>query len=116
MCQKFHNTSTLGRLFEVQGAAPAELENSDDEEKQLRRVFAKTAAQIDSVIESRNASNVIEEDSSRWGYQTWLNRAGWKRHLKGLDRLSSIPDGTIAGSGYCSIRVAEFPSYCSAEL
>ena len=87
MCQKFHNTSTLGRLFEVQGAAPAELENSDDEEKQLRRVFAKTAAQIDSVIESRNASNVIEEDSSRWGYQTWLNRAGWKRHLKGLDRL-----------------------------
>ncbi|KAI1676246.1 Superfamily II DNA helicase [Pyrenophora tritici-repentis] len=86
MCQKFQNTSTLGRLFEVQGAAPAE-PDSDEEETQLKRALAAATTQIDQIMERRNPSNVIEEDSSRWGYQTWLNRAGWKRHLKGLDRL-----------------------------
>ncbi|KAJ6194071.1 hypothetical protein J3E72DRAFT_199128, partial [Bipolaris maydis] len=87
MCQKFQNTSTLGRLFEVQGAAPAEPVDSDEGETQLRRAFALATTQVDQAVERRNPSNVIEEDSSRWGYQTWLNRAGWVRHLKGLDRL-----------------------------
>lgn len=87
ICQKFQNTSTLGRLFEVQGAAPAEPADSDEEETQLRRALAASIVQIDRVVESRNPSNVIEEDSSWWGYQSWLNRAGWVRHLKGLDRV-----------------------------
>ncbi|KAL6158268.1 hypothetical protein ACJBU6_04065 [Exserohilum turcicum] len=86
VCQKFQNTSTLGRLFEVQGVAPAEPDDGDHEETEFRRALTVSATQIDQVVENKSASNIIEEDSSRWGYQTWLNRAGWARHLKGLDR------------------------------
>ncbi|KAI1676432.1 DUF3505 domain containing protein [Pyrenophora tritici-repentis] len=60
---KFQNTSTLGRLFEVQGAAPAE-PDSDEEETQLKRALAAATTQIDQIMERRNPSNVIEEDSS----------------------------------------------------
>ncbi|USP79366.1 hypothetical protein yc1106_06640 [Curvularia clavata] len=87
ICQKFQNTGTLGRLFEVQSAAPAEPADSDDGETQLRRAFTTAITQIDQVIESKKASNVVEEDGSRWGFEDWLERAGWVRHLKGLDRL-----------------------------
>ena len=86
MCQKFQNSSTLGRLFEVQGAAPTEPDYGD-EDTRLKKALAAAITQIDQVVESRKASHVIEEDGSRWGFQKWLNRAGWERHLKGLDRL-----------------------------
>ncbi|KAF5852821.1 hypothetical protein GGP41_008241 [Bipolaris sorokiniana] len=56
-CQKLHGTSILGILFQIYEA-----------------------------VESRNLSTIISEDSSRWGYQAWLNRTGWARHLKGLNR------------------------------
>ncbi|KAL6169127.1 hypothetical protein ACJQWK_05485 [Exserohilum turcicum] len=86
MCQKFQNSSTLGRLFEVQGAAPTEPDYGD-EDTRLKKALAAAITQIDQVVESRKASHVIEEDGSWWGFQKWLNRAGWERHLKGLDRL-----------------------------
>ncbi|EUC26743.1 hypothetical protein COCCADRAFT_78417, partial [Bipolaris zeicola 26-R-13] len=86
LCQKLHNASTLGRLFPVQGAVPIEPDDGDDEEARLRQAFAAAATQIDQVVERKNPNNVIEDDSSQWGYQVWLNRAGWARHLGGLSR------------------------------
>lgn len=68
--QKFQSTSTLGRLFEIQGVTPAEPNDGNHEKTQLKRALTVSATQIDQVVESKSASNIIEEDSSRWGYQT----------------------------------------------
>lgn len=65
---------------------PIKPDDGDDEEARLRQAFAAAATQIDQVVERKNPNNVIKDDSSRWGYQVWLNQAGWARHLGGLSR------------------------------
>ncbi|KAL6162840.1 hypothetical protein ACJQWK_10444 [Exserohilum turcicum] len=56
-CQKFHNTGTLGRLFQVSGDAPVEVAGEEG-----------------------------DADDNRYDFKRWLNRIGWARHLKPLKR------------------------------
>jgi hypothetical protein len=49
--------------------------------------MAKTEAQLSQALQEADAKTAaVQDNESRWSYTPWLNRAGWSRHLKGLDR------------------------------
>jgi hypothetical protein len=86
-CQKFHNTSTLGRLFEVSATAdarPASIQPDADVGQAIQASLSQASQQLDALEKEKN--NVIKPDSDRYEFAEWLNRAGWARHLKGLER------------------------------
>lgn len=84
-CQKFHNTGTLGRLFQVSGDAPAEVAGEDGD---VGVQMALRLTQINRAFEEekRQAYATIQADDNRYDFKRWLNRIGWARHLKPLKR------------------------------
>ena len=86
--QKFQPTGRLGRLFEVSDMAEADTEVVVDEEEKTKRamnqLFAETTSALETVDKETFAK--IHPDDDRHVFHRWLNRAGWARHLRGLDR------------------------------
>ncbi|KAH5737485.1 hypothetical protein HBI18_067960 [Parastagonospora nodorum] len=86
-CQKYHNTGHLGRLFEVDAtveAGPAA--GSPEADIRLAVRAALSQAVTDARARQRAQNAAIEADTDRYEFQAWLNRAGWARHLQGLQR------------------------------
>jgi uncharacterized C2H2 Zn-finger protein len=86
-CQKFHNTNKLGRLFEVSATAdaqPATVQPDADIGQAIQASFMQASQQLDALEKEKN--NIIKPDSDRFEFAEWLSRAGWARHLKGLER------------------------------
>jgi hypothetical protein len=86
-CQKFHNTNKLGQLFEVGATAeaqPATVQPDTNARQIIEASFARASQQLDAL--ERRKNNIIQPDSDRYEWAEWLNRAGWARHLKGLER------------------------------
>ncbi len=87
-CQKFHNTNTLGRLFQVD--APAAVQGVSDNAADIDVSQAigfslnQAATQVEELQKKHNAA--IQADTDRYDFNEWLNRAGWARHLNGLKR------------------------------
>ncbi|KAF2176498.1 hypothetical protein K469DRAFT_813099 [Zopfia rhizophila CBS 207.26] len=67
-CQKFQGAGRLGRLFE----------------RSLEMVFTQATEALERA--NRKAIDEIRADTNRFEVHKWLNRVGWARHLKGLDR------------------------------
>ncbi|KAH5708161.1 hypothetical protein HBI18_241080 [Parastagonospora nodorum] len=86
-CQKYHNTGQLGRLFEVGAtveAGPAAGSPEADISLAVRAAFSQAVTDARAKQRAQNAA--IEADTDRYEFQAWLNRAGWARHLQGLQR------------------------------
>jgi hypothetical protein len=84
-CQKFQGAGPLGRLFQVSGDAP--VQPVQDMDSALVANMAATMAQVGQALrEADRKPAAVQDDESRWSYTRWLNRTGWSRHLKGLDR------------------------------
>ncbi|KAF2187536.1 hypothetical protein K469DRAFT_725097 [Zopfia rhizophila CBS 207.26] len=80
-CQKFQGTGRLGRLFKVSR------KTGEDQEGRLRlleMVFTQATEALERA--NRKAIDEIRADTNRFEVHKWLNRVGWARHLKGLDR------------------------------
>jgi hypothetical protein len=89
VCQKFHSTSSLGRLFEVSASASVEAQHvpahpDADVRQAIGLSLTQAATQSENLEKEKNAA--IQADTDRYDFNEWLNRAGWARHLKGLQR------------------------------
>jgi superfamily II DNA helicase RecQ len=86
-CQKLQPSGKLGRLFEVSQPADAQ-EPVDDDDREMRQAveLSLTQATADLDAEEKKRRAQIEADNDRFEFSAWLDRAGWARHLKGLDR------------------------------
>lgn len=91
-CQKFQPAGTMGRLFQVSNAEQdMQLAGGGEEgegDSAVRRAVVmsmdEATASIKAAEEKSQAQ--VAADSNRYEFNAWLNRAGWARHLKGLDR------------------------------
>jgi len=86
-CQKFAHAGKLGRLFEVRPQERVDGDDDNDEsivKRQLEAAFQETTTALDQADKDAHAR--IEPDDDRHVTHAWLNRAGWARHLAGLDR------------------------------
>ncbi|KAH5617489.1 hypothetical protein HBI23_255720 [Parastagonospora nodorum] len=95
-CQKYHNTSHLGQLFEVDSTAGPQASGSRAETT-FNVTVRTTLSQIAADDDAKPQGTAIEEDTDRYDYSRWLKRAGWARHLKGLKRgwlLETIQEPT----------------------
>lgn len=67
-CQKFHNTGTLGRLFQVSGNAPVEPVQGMD--LAIVANIAATIAQVSQALrEADRKPSAIQDDESQWSYK-----------------------------------------------
>jgi superfamily II DNA helicase RecQ len=85
--QKFHKTGNLGTPFEV--IPPEEdVRDAADEDHDIRHAVELSLSQATSGLEEvgKKKRAQIEGDNDRYQFNAWLSRAGWERHLKGLNR------------------------------
>jgi superfamily II DNA helicase RecQ len=86
LCQKFHNTNKLGRLFQVSAAEAqhAQPRPNADVGQAIQMSLTQASTRLEELEKRKN--NTIKPDTDRYEFAEWLNRAGWARHLKGLKR------------------------------
>jgi uncharacterized C2H2 Zn-finger protein len=87
LCQKFHTTGTLGRLFKVSETAEAQdapTHPDADVSQAIQTSLTQASTQLEELEKKKN--NTIKPDTDRYDFAKWLNRAGWARHLKGIKR------------------------------
>jgi hypothetical protein len=98
-CQRFFKTGGFQKLFEV-GAERGRERGRDGAEAggstaaQAKREFETAWATVGEEKKKR----AVDGDQNRYEPNAWLNRAGWARHLSGIERewlvsLARPPDG-----------------------
>jgi len=87
-CQKFQSTGKLGRLFEVSVQEGDGVGAEENEDKIIQAALEDTFTQATAGLDQaeKNAYDKIQADTNRFEANPWLNRTGWAKHLKGLDR------------------------------
>jgi len=87
-CQQFFKTGGFQRLFEV-GARPEETRQlareqvADPIQQQVEAAFQIATAEVEKA--DKETESAVQPDDNRYVTNAWLNRAGWAKHLAGLD-------------------------------
>lgn len=53
-------------------------------QQQITLAFQNATTEVENV--DREAESAVQPDNNRYVPNAWLNRAGWAKHLAGLDR------------------------------
>ena len=88
-CQKFSTHGLLARLFEIHrpGLDAQQQEDFISQDFQdKRRLLISSVAKAKQDREETARHAIVEPDTNRFIPTAWLTRAGWARHLAGLDR------------------------------
>jgi hypothetical protein len=85
-CQQFFKTGGFQKLFEVE----AEQERINEDEIEMSQLVM-TQAERDfqsswTEVEKERETKTVDGEISRYEPNAWLNRAGWAKHLAGIER------------------------------
>ena len=96
VCQKFHSTSRLGRLFQVSAATETQqaADPDGDVSQAIGLSLTPASTQLGLLTQAMNwladaekeKRAAVKADTNQYDFNEWLNRAGWARHLHGLKR------------------------------
>jgi superfamily II DNA helicase RecQ len=87
-CQKFQPRGQLGRLFQVSPPRSESTQYTANEEGDLQRALEASFGQSTTALQKaqKDAHALVEGDSNRHLWNTWLRRTQWARHLTGFNR------------------------------
>jgi type II secretory pathway component PulM len=73
-CQKYHNTSALGQLFEVGAIAdaqPASVQPDADVSQAVQASLSQASTRLEELEKRKN--NIIKSDTDQYDFAEWLN-------------------------------------------
>jgi hypothetical protein len=87
-CQKYQPSGQLGRLFQVSPLRSEGAQYAANEEGDLQRALKASFLQSTIALQKaqKDAHALVEVDSNRYLWNTWLRRTQWARHLAGFNR------------------------------